>query len=117
MRQNSSNYGFLYQLCTFVSKHPCLYCRYSDHVATQGTHSHSSNGSTYADSAPAEDNNWQNDFAFLILSGNTTAQTRLPIILLTWLSTVTQYVVLGADGKNQRICTAACIDDLSSVSA
>lgn len=55
------------------------------------------NGTAITSSVHSQDKSWETDFAFLMLSGTTTAQTRLPVILLTWLSSFKQFVVVGAE--------------------
>ncbi len=40
---------------------------------------------------------WQDDFAFLIKTGSLTAQSRVPMQLLTFLSRIKNYILVGAE--------------------
>lgn len=56
----------------------------------------------------------QNDrFAFAVMSGQGTAQSRVPLQLVTWLRNVRNLVIIGAKGVLDSVLIIPCISDKS----
>lgn len=59
---------------------------------------------------------WQDDFAFLIKTGSLTAQSRVPMQLLTFLSRIKNYILVGAEpGARAMRCAAHCCELIQTI--
>ena len=52
---------------------------------------------------------WQDDFAFLVKTGSLTAQSRVPIQLLTFLSGIQNFILVGAQEGKWSLLRELCV--------